>query len=101
MSSPTSSTAGEPQNPSLAEPVLSAPAAKSLELVNDYMVMDKNIIIPSEMTPQWDAMLNLYNEYSADIIRGVRPISDFDEFVQKWNQAGGDAFAPILQEAFG
>ena len=91
----------EPQNPSLAEPVLSAPAAKSLELVNDYMVMDKNIIIPSEMTPQWDAMLNLYNEYSADIIRGVRPISDFDEFVQKWNQAGGDAFAPILQEAFG
>ena len=91
----------EPQNPSLAEPVLSAPAAKSLELVNDYMVMDKNIVIPSEMTPQWDAMLNLYNEYSADIIRGVRPISDFDEFVQKWNQAGGDAFAPILQEAFG
>ena len=53
------------------------------------------------MTPQWDAMQNLYNEYAADIIRGVRPISAFDEFVEQWNAAGGDAFEPILQETFG
>jgi len=91
----------EPKDPSLAEPVLSAPASKSLEMVNDYMVMDTNILIPNEMTPQWDAMVNLYNEYSSDIIRGVKPVSAFDEFVQAWNQAGGDAFAPVLQEAFG
>jgi len=91
----------EPQDPSLAEPVLSAPASKSLEMVNDYMVMDTNILIPNEMTPQWDAMINLYNEYSADIIRGIKPISAFDEFIQAWNQAGGDAFEPILQNAFG
>ena len=43
-------------------------------------------------------MNNLYNEYSADIIRGVRPIDDFDKFVEEWNAAGGDVFAPILQE---
>ena len=89
-----------PQNPSLAEPIMCEPAEKSLEMVNQYMVMDKNILIPSEMTPQWDAMTNLYNEYSADIIRGVRPIDDFDQFVEEWNQAGGNDFAPILQEAF-
>ena len=91
----------DPQNPSLAEPVLCAPASKSLEMVNEYMVMDKNLLIPNEMTPQWDAMTNLYNEYSSDIIRGVRPVSDFDEFVAKWNEAGGDQFASLLQETFG
>ena len=88
----------EPKDPSLAEPVMSVPAQESLDKVNEYMCMDKNILIPSEMTPQWDAMNNLYNEYSADIIRGVRPIDDFDKFVEEWNAAGGDVFAPILQE---
>lgn len=87
-----------PQDPSLAEPVMSAPAQESLDMVNEYMIMDKNIMIPAEMTPQWDAMNNLYNEYSADIIRGVRPISDFEQFVEAWNAAGGKDFAPILQE---
>lgn len=91
----------DPQDPSLAEPVLSAPAAESLEMVDEYMVMDHNLLIPNEMTPQWDAMQNLYNEYAADIIRGVRPIDDFDQFVTEWNAAGGDAFAPILEETFG
>lgn len=90
-----------PQNPSLAEPVLCESASKSLEMVDEYLVMDHNLLIPSEMTPQWDAMQNLYNEYAADIIRGVRPVSDFDEFVEQWNAAGGDAFEPILQETFG
>ena len=91
----------DPQNPSLAEPVLTPAAQESLDLVNSYMVMDKNILIPNEMTPQWDAMTNLYNEYSSDIIRGVRPIDDFEEFVAKWNEAGGDQFASLLQETFG
>lgn len=77
---------------------MSAPAQESLDMVNEYMIMDKNIMIPAEMTPQWDAMNNLYNEYSADMIRGVRPISDFDQFVEAWNAAGGKDFAPILQE---
>ena len=90
----------DPQDPSLAEPVLSAPAQESLDLVDEYMVMDHSILIPNELTPQWDAMQNLYNEYAADIIRGVRPISDFDTFVEEWNSAGGDQFASILQEAF-
>lgn len=76
-------------------------ASTSLDMVNEYLVMDHNLLIPNEMTPQWDAMQNLYNEYAADIIRGVRPISAFDEFVEQWNAAGDDAFEPILQETFG
>ena len=91
----------DPKNPSLAEPVFSTPAQESLDEVNKYMVLDKNLIIPSEMQPQWDAMTNLYNEYSADIIRGIRPIDDFEEFVEKWNVAGGNDFESILQEKFG
>jgi len=35
----------------------------------------------------------LYNEYTADIITGKKPISAFDEFVIKWNAAGGDEFS--------
>ena len=52
------------------------------------------------MAAQWDAMNNLYNEYASDIVRGERPVDDFDKFVQEWNKAGGDAFEPILAEKF-
>ena len=64
------------------------------------MVLDHNLLIPEEMAAQWDAMNNLYNEYASDIVRGERPIDDFDKFVQEWNKAGGDAFEPILAEKF-
>lgn len=90
-----------PQNPSLAEPVLSPAATESLDMMNKYSKMDHGILIPDEMAPQWDAMCNLYNEYAADIIRGVKPIDAFDQFVEEWNNAGGNDFAPLLQEAFG
>ena len=85
----------------LAEPVLTPAAQDSLDKVNQYMVMDHNLLIPEEMAPQWDALNNLYNEYAADIIRGTKPIDAFDEFVEKWNEAGGNDFAPILAEQFG
>lgn len=90
-----------PQNPSLAEPVLTPAASKSLEMVSEYNTMDHGILIPEEMAPLWDAMSNLYNEYAADIIRGVKSIDTFDQFVEEWNNAGGNDFAPLLQEAFG
>ena len=91
----------EPKDPSLAEPVFSEPATASLDAAAKYMVQDTNILIPEDMAPQWDAMTNYYNEYAADIIRGVKPISAFDEFVQKWNQAGGDDFSAVLTEKLG
>lgn len=91
----------DPQDPSLAEPVLTAAASDSLAKVNEYMVMDTNLLIPEELTPQWDAMCNLYNEYAADIVRGIKSIDAFDEFVEKWNEAGGNDFHDLLQETFG
>lgn len=91
----------EPENPSLTEPVLTPAASQSLDMVNQYAIADHGILIPDEMSPQWDAMKNLYNEYASDIIRGVKSIDSFDQFVEEWNNAGGNDFAPLLQEAFG
>lgn len=87
--------------PALAEPVLTAAASESLDMVNQYSVMDHNLLIPDELAPQWDAMTNLYNEYAADIIRGVKTIDSFDTFVEEWNNAGGNEFEALLQETFG
>ena len=91
----------DPQNPSLAEPVLSQAATDSLNAVNKYAYMDTNLLIPEMLTPQWDAMNNLYNEFAADVIRGVKSIDTFDQFVDDWNAAGGNDFAAVLQETFG
>lgn len=87
--------------PPLARPVYTEAAQSSLDLANQYYVEDVNVLIPEELAPQWDAMKSLYDEYSADIIRGTKPISAFDEFVTKWNQAGGDKFAEYLKEKLG
>ena len=35
-----------PQDPSLAEPVLCESASTSLDMVNEYLVMDHNLLIP-------------------------------------------------------
>ena len=87
--------------PALAAPVLTPAAQDSLDKVNEYMIMDHSLLIPEELTPQWDAMNQLYNEYAADIVRGIKPIEAFDEFVQKWNENGGNDFHDLLQETFG
>jgi putative aldouronate transport system substrate-binding protein len=52
--------------------------------------------LTEDLLPLKDAMDKLYREYSTDIIRGVRPISDFDEFVTKWNAAGGTRISDYL-----
>ncbi len=84
--------------PALAEKVMSEPALNALDMAKKYYVEDVNVLIPDYLTSQWDGMNSLYNEYSSDIIRGVRPISAFDEFVQKWNEAGGTEFDAYLAE---
>lgn len=87
--------------PELASPIMSKPALDSLEKAKQYYKQDTNVIIPAELTPQWDAMKAVYKEYASDIIRGVKPISAFDEFVQKWNAAGGTEFTPYLEKTLG
>lgn len=90
-----------PQNPSLAQPVLTTVGQSAFDNLQKYLVQDVNILIPEEMTPQWDAMNGYYNEYSADIVRGVKPIDAFDEMKAKWNEAGGAEFENILLEELG
>ncbi len=82
--------------PPLAAPVMSQPALDTLALAQEYAVNDINVVIPGELTANWDAMSAIYADYSTDIIRGIRPIDDFDQMVADWNAAGGDAFAEYL-----
>jgi putative aldouronate transport system substrate-binding protein len=91
----------DPQNPSLAQPVLTTVGQSAFDNLEKYIVQDVNILIPEEMTPQWDAMTGYYKEYSADIIRGVKPIDAFDEMTAKWDEAGGTEFESILVEELG
>lgn len=83
-------------DPPLAQPIYVESAQASLDMANQYYAEDVNVLIPDELAPQWDAMKTLYDEYSADVIRGIQPISSFDQFVQDWNAAGGDAFSEYL-----
>jgi len=76
--------------------VLSKPAIDSLDAAAKYFAADTNVLLPEDLLPLKDAMNKLYREYSTDIIRGVRPVSDFDEFVTKWNAAGGTKVSEYL-----
>lgn len=91
----------DPQNPSLAQPVLTTVGQSAFDHLKKYTIQDVNILIPEEMMPQWDAMNNYFNEYAADIVRGVKPVSAFDEMKTKWEKSGGDEFESILAEKLG
>lgn len=94
----------EPVNPALdvtisqSTPILSEVALASQEEVTAYYTQDNNFTLPEEYISQWDAMENLYKEYSADIITGKKSIDAFDEFVQKWNEAGGEAITKLAND---
>ena len=85
----------EPTEPQLdlpisdSTPMYSEPGKNSKEAVSQYYTEDNDFTIPEESISQWDAMENLYKEYSADIITGKKPLDSFDEFVTKWYEAGG------------
>jgi putative aldouronate transport system substrate-binding protein len=76
--------------------IMTQAGAQSLEAAQTYFHPDVNVVLPEELIPLKDAMDKLYTEYSTDIIRGVRPISDYDEFISKWNAAGGTRISEYL-----
>lgn len=76
--------------------VMSNPAIESLSMMNEYYASDINVILPDDLLPLKDSMDKLYTEYSTSIIRGERSIDSFDEFVTKWNAAGGDKISEYL-----
>ena len=78
----------KPDKP-LSHPIMNQSAIDAGALAKKYMLPDKTFLIPEQFVTNWDAMSNLYKEYAADIVTGKKPISAFDEFVDKWNKAGG------------
>lgn len=80
----------------VAGKVLTDSAVASLDAAQKYYAADVDVILQEDLLPLKDAMDKLYTEYSTDIIRGVKPISSFDEFVQKWNAAGGTEISEYL-----
>ena len=92
---------GLPENLTYATPVLSKPAADSLALGQKYFAQDINVILPEDMAPLYSAVKSIYTEYANEIVRGVRPIDDFNEMVTKINEAGGtqlsEYFATVLK----
>lgn len=87
----------EPEIP-LATPLLDQAATDSLKKVNQYYTEDINIMISEQYIAKWDAMTNLYKEYSSDIITGKRSLADFDKFVEAWYKAGGEEITRYANE---
>ncbi|GAA0316710.1 hypothetical protein GCM10008967_04140 [Bacillus carboniphilus] len=79
-------------------PLLGESASKSLEDAQEFYAEDNSFIIPEEYVANWDAMQNLYKEFTTDVITGKRPISDFDAFVEDWYSAGGEQITEYANE---
>jgi putative aldouronate transport system substrate-binding protein len=73
----------------LSRPLMNVSALAAGDMAKKYMLPDRTFLVPAQYVTNWDAMTNLYKEYCADIVTGKKPISAFDEFVDKWNKAGG------------
>ncbi|MGD7006897.1 extracellular solute-binding protein [Metabacillus sp. 84] len=73
----------------LKTPLLSEPAEESAKLVRDYYSEDNKVMLDEEASAKWDATENLYKEFSADVITGKKPVSDFEKFAEDWEKAGG------------
>ncbi|MGN7453555.1 extracellular solute-binding protein [Paenibacillus pasadenensis] len=82
----------------LQTPLLGEPGAKSLELASTFYTEDNAFIIPEQFVANWDAMNNLYKEYSTDFITGKKDLSQFGAFVDAWNAAGGAEITAYANE---
>lgn len=82
----------------LKTPLLGEAGTQSLKLASDFFTADNNFIIPEQFVASWDAMNNLYKEYSTDFITGKRSLSEFDKFVSEWYAAGGTDITKYANE---
>jgi len=82
----------------LKTPLLGEPGTNSLQAAADYYTEDNNFIIPEQYVASWDAMNNLYKEYSIDFITGKKDLAEFDKFVEAWYAAGGTDITKYANE---
>lgn len=73
----------------LSKPYYSDVAQTSLDMVNEYMSLDNDFAIPSELIVSWDAAQNVVSEFYADYIIGNKSDADWDAFVTSFYKMGG------------
>ena len=73
----------------MTTPLLGPSSMNSLTMAEQYYVPDTAVTIPVEYAPQLDAINNLYNEFSADVITGKVSIDEWDNFLNNWYAQGG------------
>lgn len=71
-------------------PLLGPAGLKGWDFILKYAVSDPDFPIPEDLSPTWDALGNLYKEYSYKIISGEYSIDKFDDYVAEWYKLGGD-----------
>ncbi len=71
-------------------PILGPAGQVGWDFLQEYSVGDPDFPIPEDLSPTWDALQNLYKEYSFKIISGEYGIDKFDEYVAEWYRLGGD-----------
>lgn len=79
-------------------PLMGPTGQKGWEFILDYAVGDPDFPIPEELSPTWDALQNLYKEYSYKIISGEYSIDAFDDYVAEWYKLGGDKVTDYANE---
>lgn len=79
-------------------PLLGQAGLAGWDFIQKYAVSDPAFPIPEELSPTWDALENLYKEYSFKIITGEKPLSAFDGFVKEWYKLGGDKLTAYAQD---
>lgn len=79
-------------------PLLGEAGLTGWDFITQYAVGDPDFPIPEEMSPTWDALQNLYKEYSFKIITGQSDMSAFEEFVEEWYNLGGDDITEYANE---
>ncbi len=86
----------------ISEDLYPAAATLSLEYGNTYFVGDQtNILLPAELAPLNDAVVNLYNEFATDIVMGRKTAADFDAYVADFYANGGDQIEEYVNANLG
>lgn len=71
---------------------------KGWEFITDYSIGDPDFPIPEKYSATWDALQNIYKEYSYKIITGEYSIEKFDEYVAEWYKLGGTEITEYAQD---
>ena len=76
-------------------------AQSSLDMISEYMTLDNDFAIPSDLAISWDAAKAVVSEFYADYILGNKTAADWDAFVQNFNDMGGAAVTEYANSVLG